>query len=699
MAALAANNLALAAPEQIDHEQENFAAAPSLLRDRPLVEYIQWEKPAAGDSRPAEDYLDNYVNDVGDAFRFAPGVWVNNLDLAEPRLSIRGFAISNRQERSNIIALRDGAPLTDVHGETNTAEVDLLALERVDIYRGGGGDLAVVGENLGGAVNFVSKTGRTAKPGISGRLEGGSTIGARPVGQVHGEIAHVSGDLDYYVSATGRYEQGLRDNNQRIETYLNANLGYEFSPAVQTRVFLDVARSDIELAGGLTLADALADPTQASGAIGLGPLFPGGPFIELADSANDDEFGRQLFTGRIANETRFRVFGLDGVGGLHYTRREVEAPQIDFIGVIDESADEWGARLSLGRRFLFFGVDTDLRAGGSYTTGEKSSDRFENIDGAPGDELFATTQKSTNLTGFLEAVVRPLRRLAVDFGAKFITVDRELTVDDNLDAEEFTGVSAKVGAQYTLTDHVQLFINGSRTYEPPSFSELVSDNPEDLNDLEEQDSFSFEGGIRGRFSNWLGWDLTYFNTDVENEIINIDDPETNGVGGTLVNVDSTTHKGVEAGVDIHLFPQRLGRNGHSLTWRNAYSYNNFRFDDGDPLGVDGNRLAGVPEHVYRGELRYSADDVWYAGVNVEVAGGEFFADHENVVSVPTYTIVGFSAGYRMSDRLEVFATGENLTDNTYIAGLTPVLNQEDQEGRIFTPGARAALYGGVRYRF
>jgi iron complex outermembrane receptor protein len=455
----------------------------------------------------------------------------------------------------------------------------------------------------------------------------------------------------------------------------------------------------MELAGGLLPADALDDPSDAMPPITLGPLFPGGPIIELADGAEDDEHGRNLLVGRLSNVTEFDLFGVDFEAGAHFARRQVEAQQMDFVGVVDESGNEWGADLSARRGFRLFGVDTDIKLGGGYVTGSKSSNRFENLDGEKGDALFETDQKSSKITGFIEAMTRPFKKMLVTIGAKFVRTTRELTVDDDADKETFTGVTARAGVSYDLSKKVQVFANASRTYEPPSFSELVSDNPEAFNGLGEQDAFTYEAGLRGSLNDWLGWDVTYFNSDIEGEIVNVEEPETNGLGGVLVNVDTSRHRGVEAGLDINLFPQRFARSGASLTLRNAYSYNDFRFKDAGPLPVDGNRIAGVPQHVYRGELRYTLEDRWYAGVNVQMAAGAFYADHLNAVSVPTYTLVGFSAGMRMSDNLELFASGENLTDEKYAAGITPVLSQTDQDGRIFTPGARAAVYGGLRYRF
>ena len=85
--------------------------------------------------------------------------------------------------------------------------------------------------------------------------------------------------------------------------------------------------------------------------------------------------------------------------------------------------------------------------------------------------------------------------------------------------------------------------------------------------------------------------------------------------------------------------------------------------------------------------------------NVQVNAGDYFADHVNQVSVPTDTIVGFSAGLKLNDNMEVFASGENLTNSAYVAGITPIESQLGDQARIFAPGPPLSLYGGLRVRF
>ncbi|NNE42184.1 MAG: TonB-dependent receptor [Marinicaulis sp.] len=672
--------------------------APVTLKDRPLKDYVNYKDAAPSDIRPHEDFDDNYSTNMSDGLFFTPGVLINAHDFNEHRIHQRGFGLASRQGRGGIQIYRDGAPVTDVFGVTNAMEIDLLSAERLEVLRPGRGDTRLSAGRLGGAVNIVSRTG-DREHGLTARAEGGASREADAAGRIHASVAgqSPSGGYDYYASLSGQYETGARDNNRKNSQLFHANLGFHLGANASTRFFIDAANAETELAGGQTPAALAADPTEPMAPITLGPLFPGGPIIQLADGARDDDFARDLISGRLSNQTKFRLLGLDWNFGGHYTRRSLESSQIDFIGIIDEEAREWGGNLTAARNFQFGTMDASWRLGGAYATGKQDSDRYDNLGGAVGSQNVDTEQRSKNLSAFIDFVLEPFKALVVHAGGKFLVTDHEMTdfEDDGEEDQRFTGYTVGGGAIFNFAKTVQAFANVNRTYEPPSFSQLIAENPEDFDDLDEQDAFTYEAGLRGRSGDLFAWDLTVFRTNVEGEIINVEEPETNGLGH-LVNTDQTRHQGVELGLDVNLL---AGRDGASLWLRNAYALNNFTFIDSGGLGVDDNRLAGVPTHLYRGELRYDSNGDWYVGVNGSIAGGEFYADHENVVSVPTYAVFGVTAGFALNDQIEVFAVGENITDQDYVAGVTPVLSQTTSGGRIYTPGNPATIYGGLKYKF
>ena len=669
--------------------------ASSTLRDRPLDE--MWTVAGALDIRKHSDFIDNYADDIADTIFFAPGVTANVLDIQEPRLSIRGFGLGNSNYRSNVLLLRDGAPLTDVHGTTNTSEINPYTINTVSIVRGVA-NLRDAGGNLGGVVHLRTLTGRDVAAGSVARIDGGVDRNGRPDGQLHARFAGTDAGTDYFISVTGVYENGSRDNNQRASEQINANVGFRLSRNANTRFFVDAANSDTELAGGIILAGLENDPQSPTGAITLGPLFPGGPIINLVDGARTDDFARDIREGRIANETTFRLFGQDLIVGGHYTRRNITAPQIDFVGFQQERGGEWGARLSFAGSTPAFGDRVRYRAGASRTIGTTTQDTFENDNGVAGAPIVSAERRSRVFDAFVEGFYNPIKKLTIDLGAKFFNVNRQVTDLDggSNDSRDFTGVAARGGASYAINERLQSYASVSRSYEPPTLDALTAGDPVNLNGLSEQDTFSLEAGLRGDLGERVSFDIAFYNTSVENEIISVADPTSPVDEDIFINADNTRHRGIETAIDVDL----IANTSRRLTLRNVYNYSDHRFTNGGGIGVSaGNRIGGIPAHAYRGELRYEAPGAWFASANVQLQRGAFFIDHENTTQAPTAAIIGLTGGYTLNDRITLFASAENILDSTAAAGISPVLEFREDDDRIFTPVARASIYGGLRYRF
>ena len=175
----------------------------------------------------------------------------------------------------------------------------------------------------------------------------------------------------------------------------------------------------------------------------------------------------------------------------------------------------------------------------------------------------------------------------------------------------------------------------SRSFEPPSFGELVNANTAPgLIDLDAQTATTLEVGTRGR-SGRFAWDLAYYYAWVDDELLQF------GIAPGLtqtVNAGRTIHQGVEAALDIDLLTAIFTRGGEAvslassdgkkaivptaseskadrLVLRQVYLWNDFHFDGDAQFGDK--QLAGIPEHYYRAELLYEHPNGFYAGPNVE----------------------------------------------------------------------------------
>ena len=90
-----------------------------------------------------------------------PGVFADTSAQRERRISIRGSGLNSGFERRGLTVLRDGVPISRASGATEFQEIDPLTIRYLEVFKGANG-LQFGAASLGGAVNIVSPTGRTA---------------------------------------------------------------------------------------------------------------------------------------------------------------------------------------------------------------------------------------------------------------------------------------------------------------------------------------------------------------------------------------------------------------------------------------------------------------------------------------------------------------------------------------------------------
>src|SRR5690606_22274745 len=113
--------------------------------------------------------------------------------------------------------LQDGIPFNLADGAADFQEADSLAFQRLEVFKGGNA-LQYGSTTLGGAVNMVSKTGRS-DTGHQLRLEGGSFGTYR----ANAQSGYVWDDKDMFVSITGTDSDGFREHDDQSNLKLNAN--------------------------------------------------------------------------------------------------------------------------------------------------------------------------------------------------------------------------------------------------------------------------------------------------------------------------------------------------------------------------------------------------------------------------------------------------------------------------------------------
>jgi iron complex outermembrane receptor protein len=622
-----------------------------------------------------ERYLTGRASTLADTFFLSPGVVAQpRFGSDEARLSIRGSGLQRTFHGRGIRVLQDGVPVNLADGGFDMQVLEPTAAAYINVWRGGNA-LAYGSSTLGGAIDYISRTGRDA-PGGFARLEAGSWDYLRAT--VAGGIAQEN--TDAYASFTQQQQDGFRDharqNNQRLFT----NAGMRFSDAIETRFFITAVKTRSELPGNLTEAQLEDDPRQAN----------------AGNVALDQARNFELL--RVASKTTF-ITGDTAVDVIAaWTYKDLDHP---IFQVIDQLSNDALAGLTLTNTSDLFDRDHRLRAGLFFNRGRTHAANFANVGGERGALLQRDEQTATNLEAFAES------QLALGGGVTGIagfTATRNqrdtrrmfgATPPNSTYDRTYEELAPKLGLRWdNAARDVQLFANVSGSYEPPSFSE--SGTAVIANDA--QTATTFEIGTRGE-RGWFRWDLSAYHASVKDELLAVQLPPPAAPGATgTINADRTLHQGIEVALEADLLGRSWRENAdHRLVLRGAWTYGRFTFDDDATYGD--NTLAGLPPHLIRGELLWENAAGWYAGPTFEWVPVRSYIDHRNTTSADPYAFLGFKFGRRQSHGLSWFVEARNLTDEHYAATTSVVETFNPAAPAQYLPGDGRSLYAGIEYRF
>ncbi|HQS97383.1 MAG: hypothetical protein B7X90_05530 [Novosphingobium sp. 17-62-19] len=661
--------------------------APTTGEARAALERI----PGAIGFVEDSSFADDFTQSIGDALALTPGVFADISAQRESRISVRGSGLNSGFERRGLTVLRDGVPISRASGSTEFQEVDPLTIRYLEVYKGANG-LRFGAASLGGAVNVVSPTGRTANAPFTARIEGGSFETLRGNLSVSG-----AGDVvDYFVGVTGLTSDGYREHSSVKSVYAHGNLGIKLSPDIETRFYFTGLSDNFELAGSLRLADALANPRAAGRRVTVGPFFPGGPVTTLDPGPVADDWDRNLDVLRLSNVTAFTLGQSKLELGGWYARRVLDHAITRFAGIIAQTEDEVGGSLRLSGTVPMGTGDARWTVGGWHAFSTNNASTFANVAGERGALRTRSDQDSSTTTGFAELDVPLTGWLNAVGSGQYSRVVRDVegqvaTVSGRGEYDQF---NPRFGLVASIGQNAQVFGNVSRSFEPPTLSDLTSGGATPFAPLDPQRATTFEIGTRGQ-QGALSWDVAFYRAEIENEFI--DNAINNGATTVTVNANRTVHQGIEAGLDLFVAKDTLQARGEQLRLSLAYTLNDFRFDN-DALFGD-NALAGVPRHVLNAEARFDRKDKFYVSANLRWVPQGSWADYANTERPDGYEWVGLTAGVYLMDGLKLFASVENLFDVVHISNVSTVTNQSRERAAIYTPGQGRAIYGGLSFGF
>jgi iron complex outermembrane recepter protein len=647
----------------------------ALTVPSPEERRIEIEKtPGAVEVVPSEAFRDTRVQTIKDMLDFTPGVFSQHKFGEDSRLSIRGSGLSRNFHLRGLKLLIDGVPVNLADGSGDFAEVDPLSVRHVEVFKGANA-LQFGASSLGGAINFVSPTGRESPALAFGRAEAGSFGFQRfQLGS-----AGARGPWDYYVAPSFVRSHGFRDQTEQMTGRFVSNVGYRPHEGAETRFYFTYTDVDQEVPSSVSRNDVFA-PKSVAG----------------ANVINDHQ--RNIQSARFANKTTFLLDNEVQVDlGAYYSDKQLFHP---IFQVIDNKSYDYGLFGRASGEGRLFGFRNETVVGANLARGVIDNKRFVNVGGSRGAMTFSAEDTAANYDLYVENRFYMLPPLALVLGGQLTYAERvsnDLFLADGNDTADksYIGISPKVGLLWQVDQDWQVFGNVSRSFEAPTFAELNPTAVPGFADLSAQRATTVEIGTRGRRAAFA-WDVAFYRAWIDDELLLFAD----NTGATFaVNANRTIHQGIELGGEIRLWSGLLqtGAERDELRLRQAYTYSDFRFD-GDPVFRD-NRLPGAPEHYYRAQLEYRSPLGFRFGPDVEWVPRAYFADNANTLKTSAYAIFGFRAAAEVTRGVELFLDARNLADTVYISNVSSIPTPNPANQNVFFPGDGRAVYVGVVARW
>lgn len=642
----------------------NSLVSPNTETARREIE----QTPGSVEVVPDTAFKNSQAQTIKDIVDFTPGVWAQPKWGDDARLSIRGSGLSRNFHLRGTQLLMDGIPINTSDGYGDFQEIDPTAYRYVEIFKGGNA-LRYGANSLGGAINFVTPTGRDARA-FEARLDGGSYGYLRE--QMSSGKAY--GPFDYFITASNGTNDGYRDHSGGHAQRGSANFGYYFTPDVETRFYVNVNHVRQRIPGEVDKNSALNSPQTAW----------------TANVAND--WQRNIDTARIANKTTVRFGSATVDVGVSGVDRHLMHPIFEWL---DYRYRDYGAFGRIVSEAPVASHRNRFTAGFNVLNGTIDADQYVNTGGNKGAMTKSLTQTPQNYTFYAENSFYVVPAVAVVAGTQFLHAVRDQKVNFTTQGDRdgratYDLWSPKFGLLWDVAPDAQVFANVSRSGEAPSFGEGSGASAIPFYDIKAQTATTYEIGTRGRRPDYF-WDVAVYRADIRNELQCFFSAFGNC---NVTNADRTVHQGVELGFGAALRRNLLAPSD-SIWLQGAYTYNDFRYD-GDATFGD-NRLPGAPPHYLRAELLYKHPSGISAGPSIEWAPQDYFVDSANTQTTASYVLWGFKAVYDDNKAFSAYIEGRNLADTSYIAS-TSIIDRATTASRLYNPGNGRSVFAGIRFR-
>jgi iron complex outermembrane recepter protein len=607
------------------------------------------------------------------ALNNVPGVRMEERSPGSYRLSLRGSLLRSPFGIRNIKIYMDEIPLTDAGGNTYLNLADAGSFDGIEVLKGPDG--SQFGANSGGVLIFHPAGSLVDTNHITADVQGGS------YGLFHEQATWQQqwGNYRSNIYQAFQHSDGYRANSALQRYYIQTNQQWQYNARNRLKLIAFYSDLDYRTPGGLTLAQATADPRAARPATATLP----GAITQHAGIRNKTALGGLVHESRLAEHWKHII-------AIYGSTTHFENPFITNFEARDENT--FG-----GRTYITYG-SADKRL--DWTTGiewQQTGTDIDNYGNRAGKR--DTIQAASNITArqyfyFTSLTFRPGIKWVMEAAAS-VNYYR-YTFNDIVSAQDgkkkfSPQVMPRVSLSYLITPELAARATVSRGYSTPSIAEVrPSDNIINTG-LQAETGWNYEAGFRlNDRHNRYQLDASVFYYQLQDAIVR----QLNDAGNEyFINAGGTRQTGVEARGMVWL--QEPATHGfiRGTQFQGGYTYSHFIFSDYNSAGKDlsNNALTGVPRHTATAGLllQFPANVSLYAQYAFT---DKLPLDDANTAYSKEYHLLQAKASWDICNRVAIYAGADNILNQFYSLGndLNAVGN------RYYNPSALRNYYGGVR---
>lgn len=248
-------------------------------------------------------------------------------------------------------------------------------------------------------------------------------------------------------------------------------------------------------------------------------------------------------------------------------------------------------------------------------------------------------------------------------------------------------LTPRVALSYQLTPRLTLYGVAAKGFSAPTLAEFRPSDGNFYEALNAESGWNMEIGWKGTFfKNTIQFDIAWYRFRLNNAIVR----RNNAVGAEyFVNAGSTMQQGFEAMIKANIISGKE-QWVRQLTISSAYSYQPYTFTNYRQGNTDysGNKLTGVPPHVWVTGMQLETASGWYLHLSLNATAAIPLND-ANDAYANAYQLLQGRTGYRKK-RVEVFVGIDNGLNQVYSLG-----NDSNALGRRYynTAAPRNIMFG------